>query len=242
MTKFKMLVVFAVSFMMVPFSAFSMDIISDGEMEAVIGQAGVSIGFTDISLDVDILNFAWGDTDCGTLILSTLRHSYTPGYVNVNNIQMDNIYIDLDTDTIGIATDMAGGTYLSNPAQPITIDVMTFSSNGPHCPTQYLRGKTAVVIGMPDMYIAVEEITIDGIYLDDRAYTSVATKFTSTQKWTYTTGPLDNRKNLGTMTISGIQLTTHAYVGGYETLNTVPGGELKPIHPNHRAMIIITTH
>lgn len=228
--------------MMVPFSAFAMDIIADSEMEAVTGQTGVDIGVVDISLSMHIMNFAWGDTDCGTLILSTLRHSYTPGYFNVNNIAMDNIYIDLDTDTIGAALDLAGGTYLSFAAHPISIDVMTFSSNGPHCAGQAIRGKTAVVIGVPDIYIAVEEITIDGLFLDDHAYTSVATTFTSTQKWTYTTGPLDDSKNLGTMTISGVQMTAHAYVGGYESLNTVPGGELKPINPNHRGVVIITAH
>jgi hypothetical protein len=228
--------------MMVPFSAYAMDIIADSEMEAVTGQTGVDIGVVDISLDMDILNFAWGDVDCGTLILSTLRHSYTPGYVNVNNISMDNIYIDLDTHTIGVAVDAASGTYLSFAAHPIQIDVMTFSSNGPHCAGQAIRGKTAVVIGVPDIYIAVEEITIDGLFLDDHAYTSVATTFTSTQKWTYTTGPLDDTKSLGTMTISGIEMTAHAYVGGYESLNTVPGGELKPINPNHRGVVIITAH
>jgi hypothetical protein len=234
--------ILAAALMMVPFSAFAMDVIADSEMEAVTGQTGVIIGATDISLDLDIMNFAWGDVDCGTLILSTLRHSYTPGYVNVNNIQMDNIYIDKDTHTWGVCTDNAGGTYISWADHSLIIDVMTFSSNGPHCPSQAIRGKTAVVIGVPDMYLAVEEITIDGIFLDDHAYTSVASTFQSVQRWSYTTGPLDDSKNLGTMTLSGIEMTTHAYVGGYESLNTVPGGELRPINPNHRGVLIITAH
>jgi hypothetical protein len=229
--------------MIVPFSAFAMDVITDSEMEAVTGQTGVDIGLVDVSLDMDIMNFAWGDTDCGTIILSTSAHQYRQGYVNVNNIQMDNIYLDLDvTGTVGICSDVGGDSYLAYAAHPITIDVMTFTSNGPACPCQVLRGETAVVIGVPDLYIAVENISIDGIYLDDHAYTPTTVEFTSVQKWNYTTGALDDTKSLGTMTISGIQMTTHAYVGGYETVNTTEGGELKPINPNHRGMLVIMAH
>ncbi|MHC4753170.1 MAG: DUF6160 family protein, partial [Planctomycetota bacterium] len=114
MKKFTMCIVAAL--MMVPFSAFSMDIISDSELEDVTGQTGVSITYYDILLDLDIMNLAWGDTDCGTLILSTLRHQYSSGYVNINNIQIDNIYLDVDTNHWGIATDAAGGTYISDPS------------------------------------------------------------------------------------------------------------------------------
>jgi hypothetical protein len=240
MKKLTMCIVAAV--MMVPFSAFAMDIIADSEMEAVTGQTGVSIGFTDISLDMDVLNVAWGDTDCGTIILSTLRHQYSPGYVNMTHMHMDNIYLDLDTHTIGLATDIAGGTYIEFAAHPITIDVMTFSSNGPHSPAKALRGKTAVVIGVPDLYIAVEEMMCHGIYLDDHAYVSTTTTFDSVQRWSYTTGPLDDSKSLGTMMMAGVELTTHAYVGGYETLNTTPGGKLAPINPNHRGVLLIWAH
>ena len=240
MKKFTMCIIAAL--IMAPFSAFAMDIITDSELETVTGQTGVNIALYDVQLDLDIMNLAWGDTDCGTLILSTLRHSYTPGYVNINNIQIDNIYIDQDSNNFGIATDVAGGTYLSVPNNCLSIDVMTFSSNGPHCPSQALRGKTAVVLGPGDGYTAIENLSIDGIFLDDHAYTSVATEFTSVQKWTYTTGPLDDSKNLGTITLSGIQMTGHAYVGGYEAINATPGGKLVPINPNHRAQIIITAH
>jgi hypothetical protein len=240
MKKFTMCIIAAL--MMVPFSAFAMDIITDSELEAVTGQTGVSLALYDVQLDLDIMNLAWGDTDCGTLILSTLRHSYTAGYVNINNIQIDNIYLDEDTHVWGIATDVAGGTYIADPKHSLSIDVMTFSSNGPHCPSQALRGKTAVVLGTGDGYTAIENLSIDGIYLDDHAYTTTTAEFTSMQKWTYTTGPLDDSKNLGTITISGIQMTGHAYVGGYEAFNAVPGGKLRPINPNHRAQIIIVAH
>jgi hypothetical protein len=238
--------ILAAALMMVPFSAFAMDIIPDRELEAVTGQAGVSISVIDLHLEINIMNVAWGDTDCGTIVLSTLRHSYTPGYVNLNNFGFD-AYFDMDTGTMGVATDNAGGTYYSFAAHPITIDVMTFSSNGPHCPSQALRGKTAVVIGIPDLYISVlKEDSADdkglSIYLDDHAYTVQTAEFTSMQKWNYTTGPLDESKKLGVMHISGIQLTTHAYVGGYETFNATPGGELKPINPNHRALLLIWAH
>jgi hypothetical protein len=248
MTKFKMLMVFAAALMVIPFSASAMDVITDREMEGVTGQSGVSISVSDIHLDLSILNEAWGDNDCGTMILSTMRHGYSQGYWNLFDWKFENVYIDMDVlGTSGYCTDEAGGSYLAYAAHPITIDVMTFSSNGPHCPAQTLRGKTAVVIGVPDLYVAIEEMPMPPIfflpftylqgYLDDKAYNSETTQYNSTQKWEYTNTQPDDSKLLGKFVVSGVQITTHAYVGGYETVNTVPGGRLAPINPNHRGLI-----
>ena len=54
---------------MVPFTAFSMQMISDTEMDQVTGQSGITIVFSGnttegaLSIDVSLRGLAWGDTD-----------------------------------------------------------------------------------------------------------------------------------------------------------------------------------
>jgi len=54
---------------MIPFTAFSMQMISDNEMDAITGQSGITIVFagnsTDgaLSIDVSLRGLSWGDTD-----------------------------------------------------------------------------------------------------------------------------------------------------------------------------------
>lgn len=76
--------------MMAPSSVFSMDTT------------------TDISSDLNMTNIAWANYDRGTLILSTIRRLYKPGHLNTNNHHADGLYIDMDTETIGVAEDSKG--------------------------------------------------------------------------------------------------------------------------------------
>jgi hypothetical protein len=54
---------------MVPFTAFSMQMISDNEMDGITGQSGITIVFAGntsegaLSIDVSLRGLAWGDTD-----------------------------------------------------------------------------------------------------------------------------------------------------------------------------------
>ncbi|ETR72884.1 MAG: hypothetical protein OMM_01373 [Candidatus Magnetoglobus multicellularis str. Araruama] len=54
---------------MVPFTAFSMQMISDNEMDGITGQSGITIVFSGntgegaLSIDVSLRGLAWGDTD-----------------------------------------------------------------------------------------------------------------------------------------------------------------------------------
>jgi hypothetical protein len=227
--------------MMVPFSAFAMDVISDSEMEAVTGQTGVDIIVIDMSLDLDVMNFSWSDSDCGTLIVSTVPVLYGPGYFNAFDINMANIYITMDTDTTGVTSD-ANGTFLQIAARPFTIDIISGSTNARMNPFCVTRGMSGVVLGMPDMYIAVQEIDIGGLYIDSEAYTVETASYLSTEKWDFTRTPPDKSNCLGDMKISGIEMTLHAYVGGYESANLSPGQSIHPVNPNHRALVIIGPH
>jgi len=54
---------------MIPFTAFSMQMISDNEMDNITGQSGITIVFAGntsegaLSIDVSLRGLAWGDTD-----------------------------------------------------------------------------------------------------------------------------------------------------------------------------------
>jgi hypothetical protein len=92
------------------------------------------------------------------------------------------------------------------------------------------------------MYIAVQEIDIGGLYLDSEAYTVETANYLSTEKWDFTRTPPAKSNALGQLNISGVEMTFHAYVGGYESANLTPGQTIHPINPNHRALVIISTH
>jgi hypothetical protein len=233
----------ALALMMVPFSAFAMDVISDSEMDAVTGQVGVSIAVIDMSLDLNVMNFSWSDTDCGTLIVSGVRVDYSPGYFNAFDIEMDNIYITMDTDAAGVVSDTEG-TFMEYAAHPFTIDIISGSTNARHNPFCVTRGMSGVILGMPDFYISLQEFKIGGLYLDSEAYTVTDAQYnTLTEKWEFTRTPLPAKSNcLGDMQISGIEMTLHAYVGGYESENLTVGQSIHPINPNHRALVIIGPH
>jgi len=69
MKKITKLLAIATVVAMIPFTAFSMDVISDNEMEQITGQSGVTIVFAGnasqgaLSIDVGLRGLAWGDTD-----------------------------------------------------------------------------------------------------------------------------------------------------------------------------------
>jgi hypothetical protein len=226
---------------MIPFSAFAMDIITDSEMAAVTGQTGVDIHVTDVSFNLEIMNISWSDSDCGTLIVSTVPVAYGPGYFNSFDIEMKNIYITMDTDTSGITSD-ANGTFIQIADNPLVIDIITGSTNArlnPFCAT---RGMTGVVLGMPDAYISIEEVDIGGLYVDSEAYTVQTAAYLSTEKWDFTRTPPAKSNCLGDLNISGLEMTLHAYVGGYESANLTPGQSIHPLNPNHRALLVIGPH
>jgi hypothetical protein len=242
MKKGMMFLLFSTTLLIVPFYASAIEALSDSEMEAVSGQTGVDIYVVDVSLDIDLMNVSWSDSDCGTLIVSSVPVSYTPGYINVFDIEMNNVYITMDTGASGIVSD-ACGTFVQYVAHPLTIDVISGSTNARLNPLCHLRGKSGVLIGLPDVYLAVQEMDIGGVYLDSKAYTVQTATYLANEKWDFTRAePPDRTKNFYGMNISGIEMTMHAYVGGYETANITPGQSIHPINPNHRAMVIISPH
>ena len=80
------------------------------------------------------------------------------------------------------------------------------------------------------------------MYLDDKAHTVQTAEYQDNEKWDFTRERPDKSKCLGLTLVSGAEVTLHAYVGGYETANFVPGQSIHPINPNHRALVLIGPH
>jgi hypothetical protein len=141
MKKF-LICIFAISLMIVPFSAFAMDVLSDSEMDAVTAQTGVDIRVEDVSLDLEIMNTGWGDNDCGTVMVSGVPVAYSQGYVNISGLKVKNFYMTMNTNSFGSMARRATTTLSSSDstselkavlvqqsAHPLTIDVFTGSTD-----------------------------------------------------------------------------------------------------------------
>lgn len=153
----KKILAVAAILMLVPFTAFGMQMMADTALDDVTGQAGVSISIDNVQMDMSIEYLSWGDGD-------GLGGS-AAGYVNMNTIRMTGIIIDkLLIGAAGLPA-ITGNLYAydSDPGvldvtttaltaatlQALTIDVGGYALAG---------GKTAVKIGVPTLSIYVDKI------------------------------------------------------------------------------------
>ena len=151
----KMLAVVAIV-MLVPFTAFGLEMMADTALEDVTGQAGVSISVDNIEMDFSIGYVSWGDED-------GFGASNPGGFVNMNDIRMtgiviDKFYGDSGLQQIADAADELG----YNELKFLTIDVGTYATglDAVGDPTGYA---TAVRIGVPTLHVYVNKI--DPIYV-----------------------------------------------------------------------------
>ena len=219
----KRILIIALALMLIPCMATAtMTTISDIEMETVTGQRGVDLAPIDINLDLSIENTAYIDADTGTRGIAGIPNDYTGGAANINGLAINNLHVTL----AGIGT--SGGVQ----AQPLTIDVESFDNT---VPLMALQGKTAVVIGMADMHLTIDSVAIGGITLDPAALTATSSWNTDTGVYEFTSPGFDPTHSLGAVEVSGLTLTTHAYVEGYDAAGV-------PNEPSHRGHIIISAH
>lgn len=128
--------------MLVPFTAFGLESLSDDVMDNTTGQAGVSIA-ADINIDMTMDTLAWGDADGVDSDASSANDGQ--GWIGLKNFNMDNLRMRLNptlsTSAAGIAqiklftVDVATGTRPSGDAytfvrlglgsQRITMDSLT---------------------------------------------------------------------------------------------------------------------
>jgi len=159
--------------MLVPFTAFGMEMMADTALEDVTGQAGVSISIDNVQMDFSMDYISWGDSDGlgGT----------AAGYVNITEMTMTNIVIDkLAIGAAGIS--VLSGTHIvagasapmdfdptdgASDLRALTIDVGDYAA----CvdATGAVLTDTAVAIGVPTLSIYVGAIAPFNVALDDAA-------------------------------------------------------------------------
>jgi hypothetical protein len=90
-TKMKKFIAILAVLMLVPFTAFGLESLSEDVMDNVTGQAGVSIA-ADINIDLTMDTMAWGDSD--GIDADT---SDSEGWIGLKNFNMDNLRIRLNS-------------------------------------------------------------------------------------------------------------------------------------------------
>ena len=135
----------AIVLMMVPFSAFSMEMISDADMDDVTGQAGVTIALDNITIYQRIDGLSYTDTDGAAYV----------GAANAGTIGIDQIEQTITLKAIGGSVDPSTYGITAADCRPLTIDVAAGTAIG-----------TAIIIGLPTLEITVSEFSFNP-YLSD---------------------------------------------------------------------------
>jgi len=88
------------AFMLIPCSAFGLQMLDDTTMDGITGQSGVSIAFDDVQMFLNIEKLAWIDCDglTSTSVFISSNQvgtcSGAAGAIGLNNFQMDVININ----------------------------------------------------------------------------------------------------------------------------------------------------
>jgi hypothetical protein len=261
----KILTIIAVLALLFPVSAMAgMTAITDSEMSDVTGQVGIDISVVDFSMDMSIANISWGDGDSGTLVASNRDVAYGPGYFNIQGIDM-YIYVTLNGSPIFTAApgslDLAGVKYgIASitgqhfiAAQPFGIDILTASTVVADNPYEATWGVTGVLFSIPDMYITIDEFRIAGLYLTDSEDVTTAAFLEYAEEYEYSlTASTDSTESLGSLLVSGIEITMYSSVPFTTTVEGVDyksayklvenAGASERWYPGNRAWVIISPH
>ena len=253
----KKVVLISLALLLVPFLAMAtMMPITDSQMDEVTAQRGITIAPIDVNLDLRIENIAYTDSDVGVQMIAGIPNPYVGGTINISGLQIDNLHATL----AGVIVTDGGGNVDLGPgigfasvfAEPIDIDVETYAN----VPLVALRDCTAVVIGLPDLSLTIDLITIGDITFDAGAADvsvggfdvdssgvigdiageeGILNPATGQFDFTFNT-VIDPTHSIGLISIAGLKLRTFAHVGGIDP------GTGAPINPGHRGVIIIKAH
>jgi len=150
----KKLVLVLAILMVLPAAAFGIqyDLMNDGNMEEVTGQAGVSIMFDDIQLFLNIERIAWIDCDgyeCGT-------NTDNAGAVGLQNFQLDVVEINAITRTDGDADGSPNGEIDLQSTTCGDLDL-----NWDYGDTTQLTGSCAIATGYGTIGTAVQSLGLN---------------------------------------------------------------------------------
>ena len=168
----KRILAIAAVLMLVPFSAFALQMIDDATLDDITAQAGVSIYIDNVQLDFSMDYLSWGDSDG--------IGGSAAGYVNITTLVMNNVVIDAYSiglsgigpltgehivagGVVGMDLDLTDGT---SDLRALTIDTGDYQVVDPG---GNVIIDTVVAIGIPTMTIYIDEIVPFDIALDSAA-------------------------------------------------------------------------
>jgi len=165
----KKMLALALTLLLIPFSAFGLEMLEDSTLDGVTGQAGVSIA-TDVTMDIHFDTIAWGDSDG-----IDADGGDGAGWIGITGLDIANMNIKLRADyaatpalielfTIDVATD-ADGTYVHMllGTQQVTFDSMDGQVE--------LGGDTGLGEVLGDFYIGTFALLMNqGSFVDIRAH------------------------------------------------------------------------
>jgi hypothetical protein len=89
--------------MLIPCTAFGMEMLDDSSMDGITGQSGVSIAFDDVQVFLNIEKLGYIDCDGFTSLGTAGTCSGDPGAVFLNNFQIDVLNVNAIVATSGDA-------------------------------------------------------------------------------------------------------------------------------------------
>lgn len=125
--------------LLLPLSVMAMTPVSDNDLSGITGQAGVTIGVSQLHITLKLDTVTWGDVD--GLYNGTNNVGYeAAGFINMEIADVPmHINIAAMTLTIDVGSDLAGTGF---------------------------NGNTAVVIGISNFNMSMDAFEMSGIYLD----------------------------------------------------------------------------
>jgi hypothetical protein len=200
-------------FVALPMSVMAMSSISDNDLSAVTGQAGVSISM-DLQAQLTIGTIAWGDSD-GIGAGSNLLEYEVPGYTSAGFVGLDNLNM-----TIHISGRTDGPYNITNSGQatgwlaslPLTIDVGTNAS-----------GTTLVALGLPTAHIVVNGFD-SNIFLSGGSASSGPTSTTAQQLGEIYLNAIDVKMGQSTTVSSAPYDAGFVTIGAADTTNSTNAG------------------
>ena len=135
--------------MLIPCSAFGLEMLTDNALDNVTGQSGVSIAADDIQIFLNVERFAWIDSD-GYGTSNTYGGDYetsVPGAIFIDNFQLDMLNINMLGGRGTLAASMTSDDVAVNGVQTMNANAMGGSPFGV-IDLFYDYGNTSVVAGL----------------------------------------------------------------------------------------------
>jgi len=147
----KKLVLILALMVLIPCSAFGLEMLNDSTMDGITGQAGVNIAMDDIQMFINIEKLAWIDCDGFASWEGKGTCSGSAGAIFLNNFQIDVLNINAITGTRTEGTHAGAGLELESTDCgniPLFYDYSTIAT-GDGC---FITGDKVQTLGLNNYY------------------------------------------------------------------------------------------